>query len=84
MKWALTYSIACIGFIAAILALLWAANGFSTAGMSLHGVVAIGLGVGFSVTVAVALMALVFYSNRSGRDEQVHRRHDRLREKGRP
>lgn len=73
MKWIVTYSLACVGAIVAVLALLWASNGFSTGGLSGHGIAAIVLGVTSSVLLAVALMALVFYSNRSGQDDQVHR-----------
>lgn len=79
MNWVLAFSAACVGAIAAILALLWALNGFGTGGLSSHGVVAVALGVTFSVLLAVGLMALVFHSNRSGRDEQAHRSHGRPR-----
>jgi hypothetical protein len=34
--------------------------------------VALGLGVLFSLAVGVGLMALVFYSSRSGHDERAH------------
>jgi uncharacterized membrane protein len=71
MKWALTFAVSCLGAIAAILALVWMLNGFSTGGISTHGIVAIVLGVTLTVLLAVALMALVFYSNRSGQDEQA-------------
>jgi hypothetical protein len=73
MKWIVTYSLASVGAIAAILGLLWAANGFTTGGLSGHGIAAVTLGVTISVLLAVGLMALVFYSNRSGRDEQAQR-----------
>ncbi len=79
MKWILTYSAACVGAIAAILALLWAVNGFDLGELSGHGVAAVVLGVTFSVLLAVGLMALVFHSNRSGRDEQAHRSEGRPR-----
>lgn len=77
MKWVINYSLICIGAIVAVLGILWASNGFSTGGLSGHGIAAIVLGVTFSVLLAVALMALVFYSNRSGRDEQANSRHER-------
>ena len=70
MKWILTFSLACVAAIAAILAVIWAANGLDTAGLSTNGIVAIVLGVTLTVLLAVGLMALVFYSNRSGRDDQ--------------
>ena len=77
MKWIVTYSLACVGAIVALLALLWASNGFTMGGLSGHGIAAIVLGVTFSVGLAVALMALVFYSNRSGQDDQAHHPDDR-------
>jgi hypothetical protein len=73
MKWIINYSLTCIGAIVGVLAVLWASNGFSTGGLSGHGIAAVVLGVTFSVLLAVALMALVFHSNRSGRDEPAHR-----------
>ena len=68
MKWILTYSAACVAAIAVVLVLGWAANGFTTAGLSATGIVAIVMGVTFTVLLAVGLMALVFYSDRSGQD----------------
>ncbi|HTO82533.1 MAG TPA: hypothetical protein VMQ73_09880 [Methylomirabilota bacterium] len=68
MKWILTFSAVCLAAIAVVLVLGWAANGFTTAGLSGHGVVAIVAGVTFTVLLAVGLMALVFYSSRSGQD----------------
>jgi uncharacterized membrane protein len=41
----------------------------STATMSIHGWIALGLGVFFSFVVGCGLMALVFYSSRKGYDE---------------
>jgi hypothetical protein len=73
MKWFVTFSLGSVAAIAAILAVLWASNGFSTGGLSGHGIAAVVLGVTFSVLLAVGLMALVFYSNRSGQDQEVHR-----------
>lgn len=77
MKWIATYSLASVGAILAILVLLWAVNGFSTGGLSGHGIAAVVLGVTFSVLLAVGLMALVFYSNRSGQDDEAHHPDDR-------
>jgi len=70
MKWILTYSLVCIVAITAILVLAWAANGFDFSGLSTQGVVAIVTGAVFTVLLSVGLMALVFYSSRSGRDDQ--------------
>lgn len=42
-------------------------------GISLHGFIALGLGILGSLIVGGGLMALVFFSSRSGHDEAVHR-----------
>jgi len=70
MKWILTYSLACSGAIGAVLILAWAFGGIDAEGISTHGIIAIILGTVFTVLVAVGLMALIFYSNRSGQDDQ--------------
>ena len=41
--------------------------------MSVHGWIALGLGVFFSLLVGCGLMALMFYSSRRGYDDQAHR-----------
>ena len=56
--------------VAAVLLLAWAVNGFDFSELSTQGVIAIVAGTTFTVLLAVGLMALVFYSNRSGRDDQ--------------
>ena len=56
MKWIATYALTSVGAILAVLLVLWAANGFSTGGLSGHGIAAIVLGVTFSVLLAVGLM----------------------------
>jgi len=68
MNWIVSFPTACCAFIAAVVAVVWAAGGFNTAGLSTTGIVAILGGVTVTVLLAVALMALVFYSDRSGRD----------------
>jgi hypothetical protein len=63
--------------IAALVALLAGAvyvaivsmNRFSNADVPTSGIVAMWLGIVFSVAVGVGLMALVFYSNRKGYDD---------------
>jgi len=39
--------------------------------MGLHGSIALGLGIGFSLILGVGLMALVFYSARKGYDQRA-------------
>jgi len=40
--------------------------------MSNHGHIAMALGIFFTYGVGAALMALLFFSNKNGHDEQVH------------
>ena len=40
--------------------------------MSIHGEIAMGLGVFFTTLVGAALMALTFHSSRAGHDAEVH------------
>jgi ABC-type multidrug transport system permease subunit len=70
MKWILTYSLVSSGAIGAVLVLAWALGGIDTEGISANGIIAIALGTIFTVLVAVGLMVLIFYSNRSGQDDQ--------------
>lgn len=56
--------------LAGVFAFLFIAQ-LSVFGKSAHAVFAIILGVGFTIALAVGLMALVFYSNRSGHDDEV-------------
>ena len=70
MTWIVKYCLICVGAIVGVLAFVWMLTGFDTEGVSTHGLVAIVLGTTFTVVVAVGLMALIFYSNRSGLDDQ--------------
>ncbi|WP_281301461.1 MULTISPECIES: hypothetical protein [unclassified Iodidimonas] len=40
--------------------------------LSLHGMIAMGLGIVFTIGIGVGLMWLVFYSARSGHDQSAH------------
>jgi preprotein translocase subunit SecF len=77
MKWVLNYSLICIGAIVGVLVFVWALNGFDLAGISTAGLIAVILGTTFTVLVAVGLMGLVFYSNRSGQDDRANRSGER-------
>lgn len=70
MSWMMLASVA-----AAALALLWLAQ--TGTEMRLHLVIATIAGVGFSVLVGTGLMGLIFFSNRSGHDDNAAGRHDR-------
>jgi len=67
--WISRFVLICAGVIAALLAVVWAVDGLSGLGLSVHGMVALSLGILLSVGLGVGLMALVFYSNRTGQDD---------------
>jgi predicted transporter len=55
-----------------ILTGIWAVTAWNSVGdieMSKHGWIALGLGTFFSLLIGCGLMALMFYSNRSGNDD---------------
>ncbi|MCA1474185.1 hypothetical protein [Bradyrhizobium sp. NBAIM08] len=59
-------------FAALLLTVVLAIVGWTSAGdtqMSIHGWIALGLGTIFSLAIGSGLMALMFYSSRSGYDE---------------
>jgi hypothetical protein len=71
MPWAARFPIAATTAIVVLLALIWALTGFG--GLGLDGTATVGavLGIVFTIALAVALMTLVYYSNRSGMDDLV-------------
>jgi hypothetical protein len=61
-------------FAVLLLAIVTAMAGWTSAGdaqMSIHGWIALGLGTFFSLAIGCGLMALMFYSSRSGYDDAV-------------
>ncbi len=72
MKYAIISALLCV-FMGA--AAWWGIKVFSEirgVEISLHGMIAIGLGVFFTFAVGIGLMTLLFFSNRHGHDEQAH------------
>ena len=72
MKAGLLWALMILGVTAAsyfLLKLVVRAQGLT---MSIHGEIAMVLGVFFTLLVGVGLMLLLFYSNRSGHDEAAH------------
>lgn len=55
----------------ALLLAIWACFGFQGPGLDEPGTVALILGIVLTIGLAVGLMALMFYSNRTGRDDAV-------------
>jgi hypothetical protein len=60
-----------LGLLALALTFMVSAWRGSTAHMSVHGWIALSLGVFFSVLVGCGLMALMFYSSRRGYDDRA-------------
>ena len=71
MKWVIWFILACIGLVAIVLLALWAAGQLDALGRNPNIAVAAGLGILFSTALGAGLMALIFYSNRSGVDEST-------------
>ena len=65
------FSAACLGFVGLVLLVVWTVGGFEDVHLSPAGWIAYGLGVVLTSALGVGLMALVFYSDRSGRDESA-------------
>ena len=73
MKWAVWFIPACFLGIGAVLLVVWLSGGFQGTGLNVNIALALALGILFSSLLGVGLMALIFYSNRSGQDEEAHR-----------
>jgi hypothetical protein len=76
MRWFLWFGLGCVVLIAVALGTFWAGTGFESIGLSGHGLAALILTVVLVSALGVGLMALVFHSNRSGRDEAVYHAQD--------
>jgi hypothetical protein len=69
MSTAIKFSVLCIGGIIALFLLIWAVSGFSTFGLDADDFKFLALGGLFTCLLAVGLMAAMFYSDRSGKDD---------------
>lgn len=76
MRWLWSFLGVSVLVIAAAAIGLWAATGFDTWNLSLEGVIALVVGSLLTAALTVGLMALVFYSNRSGHDEAAATREE--------
>lgn len=75
--WLAGYAIGSVlGAALLLVGVLWLVGGFEDLGVSGHGLVALVGTFVLVIIVGVGLMALVFYSHRSGRDEAVYGRQD--------
>lgn len=71
MRWALIFAGLCGVLLGIALLVLWLFGGFGELGISGQGWVAMILGIAATSAIAVLLMGLVFYSNRSAHDQAV-------------
>jgi hypothetical protein len=71
LPWTVRFAIAATTAIVTLLALIWALTGFGWFGLDATATVGAVLGIAFAIALAVALMTLIFYSNRSGMDDLV-------------
>ena len=62
----------CMAGIGAVLVVAWLAGAFARVGLDGNIVLALVLGIFFSSLLGVGLMALMFYSDRSGQDAEAH------------
>jgi len=75
--WIWRFILASVGFVVLAVLLFWAIGGFGELGLSGKGLVALTLGSLFTAGLAIGLMALVFSSDRSGRDDEANRAAER-------
>ena len=73
IRWIIGFAVGCSVLVGLALLILWALTGFVDLGVSGHGLVALILGILYTSGLGIALMALIFYSNRSGHGEDTHR-----------
>jgi hypothetical protein len=74
-SWAGRFLLGSTGGAAALLLAVWAVSGFQRLGLDGPATIALTLGIVLSIGLAVALMALMFYSSRTGRDDAVGGEH---------
>ena len=75
MWWVARFTLACTSIMAVVWVGIWAFAGFTTFGLHGAAAIALVLAVVFSCGVGIFLMALMFYSERSGQDDRVHHVH---------
>jgi hypothetical protein len=71
-RWLMMFAAICVVMTIGIFAIVWSTGAFSAGGLSGHGLAALIIGSVLSLLLTVALMGLVFYSNRSEVDRDVH------------
>ena len=77
--WIWTFILASVGFVVLAVLLFWAIGRFGELGLSGKGLVALTPEFHFTAGLAYGLMALVFISDRGGRDDETNRAGERER-----
>lgn len=72
MGWSKFFILICVALLLVTAAVLAALVAFAELGIGLHGGIALALGVLMTMGMAMGLMGLMFFSNRSGYDEYAH------------
>ena len=75
--WIWTFILVSVGFVVLAVLVFWAMGGLGELGLSGKGVVALTLGFLFTAGLAIGLMALVFFSDLSGRDDDANQAGER-------
>lgn len=75
-SWLGRYTALCGAGVVLGVLLLWLSGGFARLGLDLPGALALAAGIVLASAVGIGLMALIFYSNRSGRDDAMFREGD--------
>lgn len=65
-----SYAVWSAALLCAAYAVLWALGVFS--GLGFHGTIAAVLGIALASVLAIVLMGLLFFSEHSGHDDEVH------------
>jgi len=77
--WIWGFTLAGVAFVVLAVLLFGAIGGIGELGLSGKGLVALTLGLLFTAGLAIGLMPLVFFSDRSGRDDETNRAAERER-----
>jgi len=78
-SWTGRFATLCGAGVVLGLVLLWLSGGFARLGLDAQGALALAAGIVLASAVGIGLMALLFHSSRSGRDDAVFHDPDRRR-----
>jgi hypothetical protein len=84
MRSAITVTFLLLLLVATAGVTVWAWREIGAVEIGGHGLIALGLGAGFTILVGAGLMALMFVSSRRGYDERAHQSERLVGERWRP